>query len=90
MSALSEKVAAEHRRIWNNVWITCTCGWSNTYPPVGDRDVFLAHFAAMTEKAVRDAIARDIERLTPDVHGTGAFCAGMDRAARIAREGTTP
>ncbi|MDQ8040625.1 hypothetical protein RDI86_02025 [Cellulosimicrobium sp. XJ-DQ-B-000] len=35
----------------------------------------------------RERIARNIEAKTPDGRKSAAFCAGMDRAARIVREG---
>lgn len=60
MTPLRDRIAAEHRRIWNTVWITCRCGWSNTEPPVADRDVFLAHIADVTERAVRDVIVAEL------------------------------
>lgn len=50
----------------------------------GEFDAWLASHNAAVEQAVRIAIARDIERLTPDGRRSQAFCAGMDRAARIA------
>lgn len=103
MTDLSDKIAAEHRRIWNTVWITCRCGWSNTEPPVADRDAFLAHVADVTERAVRETIAQQLENLEHDReainhsarHGFGTeWAEGHDhairRASRIAREGTTP
>jgi len=82
MTALSDGIAAEHRRIWNTVWITCRCGWSNTEPPVTDRDVLIAHIATVTERAVRDAIAQQLEKVTDRHVGESARHRDDSRAAQ--------
>lgn len=98
MTALSDRIAAEHA-----VDITtglgeqrrCECGH-----PLGN---FVKHIADVTERAVRDTIAQQLENLEHDReainhsarHGFGTeWAEGHDhairKAARIAREGTTP
>ncbi|KRD36825.1 hypothetical protein ASE27_10235 [Oerskovia sp. Root918] len=43
---------------------------------------------AAYEASIRERIAQDINDKTPDGRKSQAFCAGMDRAARIARGAT--
>lgn len=83
MTALSDRIAAEHQATPN---LVCACGYGWPIGAIPER--YAQHLADVTERAVRDTIVRDIERLTPDGRRAQAFCAGMDRAARIAREGT--
>jgi hypothetical protein len=47
------------------------------------------HIAIAVSAAIREQIAAEIEAATPDGKRSQAFCAGMDRAARIARGATS-
>lgn len=82
MSELSVKVAAEHKRVWNRLNITCLCGWDTTVPPLGDSRPFIAHIADVTEAAVRETIAAEIEA---DMNHNAVRNATLATAARIAR-----
>ena len=99
MSDLTHRIAAEHRVV-GIVQVTgtyeCSCGIAvAALPGSGLFDVQVRHVAEVTEAAVREQIAADIEAvLPPSVVTTGpaAYVAGMrdglHDAARIARGGT--
>ena len=54
MSALTDKIAREHRYLWSNAH--CGCG----FDPVWSED-YGAHIAEVTEATVRERVAQDIE-----------------------------
>ena len=97
MSALSEKVAAEHilyrctedagtgvfgQPVEVYVGVECECGWT-----AKDSAATSQHIADITERAVRDTVAESIEA---DMNHDANRNATLATAARIAREGTTP
>lgn len=97
-SPLAAQIAQEH---WLNLDDECgTCG-PGDYALCGPRNYAL-HIATVTEQAVRDLVAQEIEaartqadefiqgdrRRRAKSRGHATFNAGMTRAARIARGGT--
>ena len=91
MSALTDRIAAEHRYLWSNA--TCGCGFE---PPVWSKD-YGQHIAEVTEAAVREQVARDIGRRRDEAGGQPTSATGIalrayidgafNEAARIARGG---
>ena len=92
MSELSERVAREH---FNHGWERCRCGADiatrDRHVTIGD---FARHVAEVTEAAVRETIAADIDRardaLDPDDYSGGpAYLSGirygLTNAAPIAK-----
>ena len=82
MSALTDRIAAEHSYTWTNA--ECACDASRH---VWMED-FAAHIAEVTEAAVREQVAQDIEaeRDDPLQCDPGCeVCYGLNLAARIAR-----
>lgn len=92
MSALTDRIAAEHRYLWSNA--TCGCG----FEPVWSED-YGSHIATVTEAAVREHIAaalddlararhddlKDTKRRTRAETFAGASAMAYELAARIAR-----
>lgn len=78
MSGLSERIAAEHRYSWTSA--ACSC----TDEPIWMED-YAEHIAAVTEAAVREEVAREIEAALTIGHVTSYE---GEEAARIARGGT--
>ena len=77
MSALTDKIAAEHGGWFNldGVW-RCNCG--EPLPSSANADMWMrAHIAEVTEAAVREQVARDIE----DRFAPGRPVAGVARVA---------
>lgn len=103
MTGLSERIANEHTLVHaDNPFSAptgCRCGDPWTTPE--DR---LHHLTDVTERAVRDAIAQQLEQAQssvfypthshPEAPNGAGFTAGVaegiDFASRIVREGTTP
>ena len=86
MSALSDRIAAEHGGWFNldGVW-RCNCG--EPLPPSANADMWMrAHVAAVAEAAVRERVARDIVQRQLVSTDTAAILA-YDDAAKIARGG---
>ena len=97
MSALTDRIAAEHRYMPRRRYKLCACG-----VVLGAKETMRAHVANVTEAAVREQVARDIEAnyLGPDfgrnpitgqdsphaMHAE-AYDEGLFDAARIARGG---
>lgn len=84
MSEISEQVAREHVAVWHDLpdggtWRCGTCGPS--VPMVTESDM-ATHTAAVTEAAVRETIAADIEAVRIGIDNSAH---PADRAARIAR-----
>lgn len=95
MSALSDRIAAEHWFTLHEGWHCVGCGYSD----IGRGEDFGAasrrHLADVTERAVRDAIAQQLEAMPLGTHidrvsGRTMAHAVRTEASRIAREGTTP
>ena len=97
MSALTERIAAEHGGWFNldGVW-RCNCG--EPLPSSANADMWRrAHIAAVTEAAVREQVARDIGRRRDEAGGQPTSATGIalrayidgafNEAARIARGG---
>ena len=97
MSALTERIAAEHGGWFNldGVW-RCNCG--EPLPSSANADMWMrAHIAAVTEAAVREQAARDIGRRRDEAGGQPTSATGIalrayidgafNEAARIARGG---
>ena len=103
MSALTDRIAAAHQRIFNAQFGRgphCICGWIHHDYDGSQKHV--RHVAEVTEAAVREQVARDIEAnyLGPDfgrnpisgqdsphaMHAE-AYDEGLADAARIARGG---
>ena len=86
MSALTDRIAAEHGALFNS-WNTCLCGAKLATTSKWNR-----HIAEVTEAAVREQVARDIEAFIDggcDCLNT-CSCGASDAyrlAARIARGG---
>ena len=59
MSAIADRIAREHQRVFNRPHATCLCGWGRTY--TGDQQPFLCHVAEMTEAALLTAEPTDEE-----------------------------
>ena len=79
MSALTDRIAAEHRYLPRRRYKLCACG-----VVLGAKETMRAHVATVTEAAVREQVARDIEaELT--IGGVTSY--EGDDAARIARGG---
>lgn len=101
MTALSDRIAAQHQAtIGFNEGLRCSCDDYETVRSVPD---FTSHVADVTERAVRDTIAQQLENLehtramTQDAIFDGypiQWVEGHDHAIRVAtaltREGTTP
>lgn len=106
MTALSDRIAAEHR--YDDGTRKCRCGVV-MYVGEGSKIIEVGphaygrHVAAVTERAVRDAIAAELEAKAADLAAprhdgeeiTGftlrlVHAEHLTNAARIAREGTTP
>ena len=88
MSALSDRIAAEHGGWFNldGVW-RCNCG--EPLPSSANADMWMrAHIAEVTEAAVREQVARDIEAQIEDAI-LYAEDAAFAVAARIARGGAS-
>lgn len=90
MSALTDRIAAEHAQETVNGRYGCACGESS---PDRYFDIYedlthwhRAHIAAVTEAAVREQVARDIEAQIEDAI-LYAEDAAFVVAARIARGG---
>ena len=61
MSALAEKVAREHQRVFNakvGFGPHCTCGW--VHPRYDGPQRHVRHIAEVTEAAVRAQVAADV------------------------------
>lgn len=103
MSALSDRIAAEHRPLRDPVapdrLLMCSCDDGSSR----DLRAHTRHLIAVTERAVRDTIAQQLENLEHDramtieaiYDGrTTQWVEGHDDAIRVAaaltREGTTP
>ena len=97
MSALTDRIAAEHSQETVNGRYGCACGESS---PDRYFDAYedlthwhRAHVAAVTEAAVREQVARDIEAARAaapawvDERHLSAWTAALASAARIARGG---
>lgn len=94
MTTLSDRIAAEHLMPLGR---GCVCD-----PGVALSTSHAAHVADVTERAVRDTIAQQLEEGRQAIHDTwiaahhrltplpAAVCEAYTQAARIAREGTTP
>ena len=88
MSALTAKITREHEFRWvgDVMGRGCMCGESFDFVPVDctASAAYAAHIATVTEAAVREQVARDIEaELT--IGGVTSY--EGDEAARIARGG---
>lgn len=86
---LAEQIAREH---YLTTRAKCAC--PDALDAGGDMHAWVAHIATVTERAVRERVAAEIE-----AHGHASFClafppkdepcpCGLDDAARIARGGT--
>ena len=91
MSALTDRIAAEHSQETVNGRYGCACGESS---PDRYFDIYKdlthwhrAHVAAVTDAAVREQVARDIRAQRERYSCTGLEDAAYDDAARIARGG---
>ena len=97
MSKLTDRIAAKHQRIFNaryGLGPHCTCGWIHHHYDGSQKHV--KHVAEVTEAAVRERVARDIEYAEsmsraslierPKI-GPGEFLNDWQWAARIARGG---
>lgn len=79
MTAISDRVLSEHRPdLTLGQPRKCICG-------VVIGGLFSPHVAAMTEAAVRETIAADIEAAVLPTHPNTGYRDGITRAARIAR-----
>ena len=87
MSALTDKIAAEHQRIFHGYGFGphCTCGW--VHRDFNGSQKHVMHIAEVTEAAVREQVARDIRAQRERYSCTGLEDAAYDDAARIARGG---
>ena len=94
MSALTDRIAAVHQRIFNAQFGRgphCTCGWIHHHYDGSQKHV--KHVAEVTEAAVRERVARDIEAAHTDASSRvaerhlAAWQAALAAAARIARGG---
>ena len=94
MSALTDRIAAKHQRIFNaryGLGPHCTCGWIHHHYDGSQKHV--KHVAEVTEAAVREQVARDIEAAHTDASSwvaerhLAAWQAALAAAARIARGG---
>ena len=98
MSALTDRIAAEHQRIFNaryGLGPHCTCGWIHHHYDGSQKHV--KHVAEVTEAAVREQVARDIGRRRDEAGGQPTSATGIalrayidgafNEAARIARGG---
>lgn len=86
---LAEQIAREHLALLNtSTWLIvgCTCDPTLTAPPSGAAGSwYAAHIATVTERAVRELVAAEIEA----AKSSHAFRnATLVRAARIARGAT--
>lgn len=85
MSALTDRIAIKHQRIFNAQFGRgphCICGWIHHSYDGSQKHV--RHVAEVTEAAVREQVARDIEaELT--IGGVTSY--EGEEAARIARGG---
>ena len=62
MSKLTDRIAAKHQRIFNaryGLGPHCTCGWIHHHYDGSQKHV--KHVAEVTEAAVREQVAQDIE-----------------------------
>ena len=87
MSALTDRIAAAHQRIFNAQFGRgphCICGWIHHDYDGSQKHV--RHVAEVTEAAVREQVARDIVQRQLMSTDTAAILA-YDDAARIARGG---
>ena len=93
MSALTDKIAAEHGGWFklDGVW-RCNCG--EPLPSSANADMWMrAHIAEVTEAAVREQVARDIETARSEAAARiaeshlPAWQEALANAARIARGG---
>ena len=97
MSALTAKITREHEFRWvgDVMGRGCMCGESFDFVPVDctASAAYAAHIAAVTEAAVREQVARDIETARAaapawvDERHLSAWTAALASAARIARGG---
>ena len=84
MSALTDRIAAEHMPTRTSA---CTCGGMRL------GEYYPRHIAAVTESAVRERVARDIEAAHTDASSwvaerhLAAWQAALAAAAKIARGG---
>lgn len=82
MSTLTERIAAEHMPTRTSA---CTCGGMQL------GEYYPRHIAEVTEEAVREQVAQDIERVRSGLQGTNreawAARSSLLAAAVIAREG---
>ena len=94
MSALTDRIAVAHQRIFNAQFGRgphCTCGWIHHDYDGSQKHV--RHVAEVTEAAVREQVARDIETARAaapawvDERHLSAWTAALASAARIARGG---
>lgn len=77
MSAITEKIAREHRYIRG----VCLCGHSIEWPI---SQAISRHIAEVTEAAVREQVAADLLAVDPMEWALAGMASGMD-AAQIAR-----
>ena len=88
MSALTDRIAVAHQRIFNAQFGRgphCICGWIHHDYDGSQKHV--RHVAEVTEAAVREQVARDIRAQRERYSCTGLEDAAYDDAARIARGG---
>ena len=100
MSALADRIAAKHQRIFNaryGLGPHCTCGW--IHRDFNGSQKHVTHVAAVTEAAVREHIAAALDDLARVHHDdlkktkhrtraetfAGASAMAYELAARIAR-----
>lgn len=89
MSALTERIAREHEPqlvegSWSDYY-DCTCGaWSSLDSHDESTGSLAAHVAEVTEAAVREQVARDIDAAVSPDHPTTGYRDGIVYAAWIA------
>jgi len=92
MSALTDRIAREHVIVWgHHGWACAACGWE-ALPQTGSHEASRIHVAEVTEAAVREQVARDLEDRR---RGAGLFYGdfragwlhGMDAAVETVRGG---
>ena len=78
MSALTDRITAEHGALFNS-WNTCLCGAKLATTSKWNR-----HIAEVTEAAVREQVAQDIRVARDEFERTGMEAVAYDDASRIA------
>lgn len=81
MSALTERIAAKHQRVFNNpkgVGTSCTCGWYDTQYDGSQKHNL--HIAEVTEAAVREQIAAELTALSETTWDAYKNGFGIERA----------